>query len=506
MMRRLRPKRGVALLLVSLVVWPAFADTAAGAGDQDEMIAKMEAMIAVQQERLEALQRQVQATHSGDMDQARAAQMKQQIREVLSETEFRESLMPSTLTAGYDDGFFIKSTDDKFAMSIFGRIQVRWTYYEARSRNRYLVPGFRRQDRSGFDAQRVRFGVAGHAYTKDLTYYMELEGDSVNGYDFVFSEGFINYRFADEFQVRAGYLTLASTRASFTSNENYQFVDGPLMDAVFGMGYGVGVRLWGQVFDQKLDYYLDVVNSVTNGELDGAGRVITNDEDRELDNNPAILFRTCWHVLEGDPGVNMETQADHTMTQTPALDIGFHYVFNDDEGDVLTSRIPFPRRTFFRDGGFGLTSSRDLTFHQFGLDAAMKYMGFSTTAEYVIRVIDVRQSNSLPWSPLFQWTGDASTGAQHGAYVQCGYFLPIPSLENKIEVVARVGGISALSGGSEGTWEYAGGVNYYIVEDKVKLQADITKISELPISNAEYSYANVNDDPLIFRVQLQVAF
>jgi len=84
--------------------------------------------------------------------------------------------------------------------------------------------------------------------------------------------------------------------------------------------------------------------------------------------------------------------------------------------------------------------------------------------------------------------------------------LPIRGLEKKLEAVARFGGISTLSHSQEGTWEYAGGMNYYIQGNKVKLQTDVTKVSESPLSAPYTSLANVNDDALVFRVQLQVAF
>jgi phosphate-selective porin OprO/OprP len=188
------------------------------------------------------------------------------------------------------------------------------------------------------------------------------------------------------------------------------------------------------------------------------------------------------------------------------LDLGFHYAYNEDNWDRPTTRIPLPRRTFFRDGGFGLTNSNGLQMHQFGVDAAFKYQGFSAIGEYMLRVLDVRDTEHWPYAPLWQLTGDDSTNAQHGGYVQCGYMLPIPGFEDKLEVVARVGGISALSGGQEGTWEYAGGLNYYIQGNKVKLQTDVTKVSEVPITSPYATLANVNDDALIWRVQLQVAF
>ncbi len=296
-----------------------------------------------------------------------------------------------------------------------------------------------------------------------------------------------------------------------TSNARYQMVESPTMDAVFGLNDGLGVRFWGQLAEKKVEYYLDVINSVDNP----ATQTITNDEDlyaRGHDNNPALLARLVWHVLGGECREPMPDAPSHFADfcdmahhMEPGLDLGFHYMFNEDYHDG-TQRIPFPRKTFFQPGGFGLTSSDGLQINQFGWDAAFKYRGFSATGEYVIRLLDVRDGTTPPLTPLYQLTGDGSTNAQHGAYVQCGYFLPIPGWEDKFEVTARVGGLSTLAGGHEGTWEYAGGLNYYIRKHAVKLQTDVVKVSEVPISNPTWSLANVNDDALIWRVQLQVAF
>jgi hypothetical protein len=121
--------------------------------------------------------------------------------------------------------------------------------------------------------------------------------------------------------------------------------------------------------------------------------------------------------------------------------------------------------------------------------------------------VDVRRANRGAFStPLWLLTNDDSTTVMHGAYAQAGYFLPIPGLEDKLELVARVGGISVNTAHQEGSWEYAGGLNYYLEGNRVKLQTDFTKIYEAPISSGYQSLANVNDDALIWRVQLQVAF
>lgn len=491
------------VVTAGVLVAPTFAD--AGSSDQ---VARLEALLDAQQRQIEALEQQVGATAQADMDAARTDQMKQQIREVLSESEFRESLMTSTLQAGYDKGFFIKSSDDKFKMKFNGLLQMRWTHYGTRRSNRYLVPGFGRDDRTGFDGNRLRFIVGGHAYTKDLTYSLTFDSSQGANYNTRLLYVWANYRFCDEFQFKTGIFRLASTRADFGSTATMPFVEYPMENIAFGLGRGIGVRFWGKLLEGKGEYYLDIVNR-TNG----TGQTITNDEALYAtghDNNPAIVFRTVWALLGGtcqhpeDEGY-FAAPCDFAIHTDPALNVGFHYAYTEDEHDGQM-RIPFNRQSFFRQGGFGLTDSQGLQIHQVGVDAGFKYMGFSATAEYWARMLDVRNADSAPFSPLFLATGDDSTTVMHGGYLQCGYFLPIPGFERKLEAVTRFGGIRTNAGGGEGTWIYAVGLNYYIEGHKVKLQTDLTKVVEAPMSSSTYSLANVNDDALIWRVQLQVAF
>jgi phosphate-selective porin OprO/OprP len=473
----------------------------ASAPADDTAISRLEAQLAAQQQQIEQLQEQLVAAGSQGQDMQRVEAMKQQIREVLSEQEFRESLMPSMMQAGYDKGFFIKSSDENFLLKINGRMQFRWTHYAVGRSNRYLRPGLQRDDRTGFDVQRLRLKFTGHAYTPDLTYYFQLRGGASTGYDFRVRDAYVNYRFSDELQFQAGYFKIASTQQELTSSGNLQFVDRSLTSTVFSLERGVGVRFWGKLFDKRLEYFFDVVNSFNGAD----NRTITNDP-AELDSNPGIAFRLVWHALGENPGKDLKVESDIDFLESPALDFAFHYAFNDDQRDLRTTEIPFPIPRRFRAGGFGLTSTNGLQINQFGFASAFKWQGFSARGEYILRIVDPRRAGRVPFTPWWLTTGQADTTVQHGAYVQMGYFLPIPGLEKKLEAVARAGGISSLANGQEGTWEYSAGVNYFIEGDKVKLQADVTKITELPISSNSASFANVNDQPLIFRVQLQVKF
>lgn len=492
-------RRGSWVALMGVAV---LASAAWGAGtnapDADVDIHRLESLLRAQQEKIETLNRQAAAFQDDDADQARAEMMRQQIREVLSDQEFRESLMPSTLQAGWDKGFFIRSSDDRFKMYINGRMQFRWTHYQTRTQNRWLQPRLQRNDRTGFDIRRIRLMFRGHIYSEDLTYLFKLQADSPTGYNFQVIYWYLNYRFTDEFQMRFGVFQTAGTRASARSSANMQFTEYPVVDAVFGTGIGLGVRFWGQAFDKRLEYMFDVVNS-----MNGNGRTITTDPP-ELDNNPLIGVRVVWHACGESPTTDFVEWADREFNENPCVDLGFHYVFNEDDGDLRTTRIPYERDSFL-PGGFGLTRTNGIQVHQFGLEAAMKWRGFSAAGEYIARALDVRRARRTPFTPLWLLTGEDSTTFMHGGYVQMGYFLPIPGWENKLEAVGRVGGILTNASGSEGTWTYSAGFNYYIEGNKVKLQADVLKITEVPIS-ANSWMANVNDDALIFRVQLQVAF
>jgi phosphate-selective porin OprO/OprP len=506
-MLAIRPWQCALALLATFTIAPiTHADDAAPVPTSPgaDTVTRLETRLTAQQAQIEHLRQQLLAAADQNQDAARVEALKAQIRDVLSEQEFRESLMPTVLQAGYDDGFFIRSSDDKFRMNVNGFMQFRWTHYATRSDNRYLRPGLERNDRTGFDLQRLRLILSGHAWSEDLTYYLHMLADAPGNYDFTVLWAWVNYRFFDELQVMLGLLSIPSTRATWLDERGYQFIDRPMTDVVFGLGDGVGVTFWGQLFDKKLDYYLSVTNSLSSP----LNRTITNDP-AELDGNPAIAFRTVWHALGEDPdGWAFESDIHHS--QSPLLDLGFHYAFNDDQGDLNTTNIPFPLPRRFRTGGFGLTTTNGTQINQFGLDAAFKYMGFSATGEYMLRIVDPRRAGRRPFTPWWLVTGQADTTAQHGAYVSLGYFLPIPGLEDKLEAVARVGGISTLANGQEGTWEYGAGLNYYLqgaaAGHQTKLQMDVTKISEVPISNSYSSLANVNDDALVFRVQLQVAF
>lgn len=497
-----RPRRVACLLAAGALAGAVIAESPDGTPSESSNSARIDEllrMIHQQQERLDALQ--AQATNQPDnMDAQRTEAMRREIRAILSEREFRESMMASTLQAGYNNGFFIRSSDEKFYLQFTGLLQFRWVYYDQQKTNDYLMPRTQRQDRTGFEMTRTRLNLDGWAFSKNLTYALQLQMDAADNYDTVLSTAYINYRFVDAFQVKAGYFKGANSRSEMNDPPNLLMIDHSVVDAVFGFGYVMGVRTWGTFFtEDRMTWMVDVVNSTADSERSGLGRVISTDP-LQLDQNPAILARWDWKVL-GDNlnAFNYISDIDHL--QSPHLDVGVFYAYNYDRYDQQTTRVPFSRETFL-PGGYGLTNTNWSQFNQIGADALFKYMGFSAEGVYVARWIDPRSNRA----PLYQLTLDGGPSLMQGAFLEMGYFLPIPGFENKLELVGRVGGIQVEEGYTQGSWEYSGGVNYFIHGHNVKLQAEVSKYYEVPISAPYSSLANVNDDALIFRIQLSVFF
>ena len=499
------------LLTLGLGVARVAAQSPATMPAAEEHVAALEAALDVQRERLAALQQQVAAMQHAS-EELRADVLREQIRAVLAEPDFRAGLVPGAVQAGYNRGFFIRSSDDRFSLRFNARLQFRWTHYGVSSRSPNTLRGARRSDRTGFDVSRAYYTFSGHAYDKNLTFGVIFDGSEYVGYDFGILHMWVNYRFVDEFQIMTGIFRVSGTRANADTG-TMQLVETPIMEEAYTFHRGLGVRLWGKLRRGAAvegQYRLDILNSLGTPNT----RSIVTDEElfaRGHDNNPAIVFRTIWSLL-GRHCRYPEEEIDYASASCdlayhtePAFNIGGHYAFKEDEHDG-TLRIPVARRGPFPDGGFAPASSEGLQLHQFGADAGFLFRGFSATFEYVLRLIDVRQAGGSPRAPLFQLSGEDSTTAQHAAYVQCGYFLPIPGLERRIELAGRVGWMHVATGGSNTAWEYAGGLNYYISGHRVKLQTDVTRITEAPFAFSTNSLANVNDDALVWRVQLQVAF
>ncbi len=235
--------------------------------------------------------------------------------------------------------------------------------------------------------------------------------------------------------------------------------------------------------NKELDWHVSISNGFGN----------PGDDIRDVDTNFAYIARLVWHAV-GDYG---KGEPDLEFHQQPALDVGLSFAYNDDNGDTGGPLLLYQVPDVIRAGrvGNGLSDTSGTDYYMFGTDASFKWRGFSAHAEYWVRAIDSDDWQS-DWQRL---SGHGNATHQQGGYIQLGYIIP----KTKLEIVGRLGGV--WDNDDDHCWEYGAGLNYYIKGHDLKLQADVTRVSEVPIS-ASRSNLELNDEITMIRVQLQAAF
>jgi len=88
---------------------------------------------------------------------------------VITEEDYREITKSKPFNYQVGKGFTFTAPDEKFQLTLGGRLQFRYTYTD------YDKNTSSKTDRSQFDAKRIRLIAQGYAYTKDLTYKLEFD-------------------------------------------------------------------------------------------------------------------------------------------------------------------------------------------------------------------------------------------------------------------------------------------------------------------------------------------
>jgi hypothetical protein len=141
---------------------------------ESQRLAELEQRLA----RLEAAYAQYAATHRGDsaaLSEARTAELRTLITDILADADTRAGLLSESATAGWDGHPFIASADGNFRLELRGRLQLRY------------VMNIQDEDagddttRSGLETRRVRFLASGHVVDPSITYKLQATFDRNGG-------------------------------------------------------------------------------------------------------------------------------------------------------------------------------------------------------------------------------------------------------------------------------------------------------------------------------------
>ena len=187
---------------------------------------------------------------------------------VITEEDYRAVTKSRPLDYKLGKGFTFTAPDEKFQLSLGARLQSRYTFTDNETG----------QDASEFRVRRMKLFLSGYAYTKDLTYKLQVNfADSSK----TFEDAWLNYRLRDEAQVLFGQEKVQFARQEITSSGALQFVDRANATDTFKVGRDTGLMLHGKVAKGLLNYNLGVYGGVGQNTL------------RSTNNNAQIGRASC---------------------------------------------------------------------------------------------------------------------------------------------------------------------------------------------------------------------
>ena len=155
------------------------------------------------------------------------------------------------------------------------------------------------RDRSGFEIERLYFGIEGSVFCPDITYQLILNFDSDTGGSVEKEFMWLDWKYSGEHHVRAGVDKIPFTYEEQNSTAALAFADRSLVAKAFALGSDTGVTLWGWLGDscecpKHFMYKFQV--STGEGPTEQAGSVFNTDAFDTYSDQ--LLFSGCfeWNI------------------------------------------------------------------------------------------------------------------------------------------------------------------------------------------------------------------
>ena len=267
--------------------------------------------------------------HTGTwLTQERADQIKILVHDVLSDADTRSNLVGDGLLGGWDNGFFLSSSDGRFRLKVGGLVQERFILSHLRANDHW---------RSGFENTRTRLDISGHIFDRDTTFLIQpgfgwvdpnafgsgFGGQLVTNMGSRLWDAWINFKIADEWSMKAGIFMLPFTRESLVSDKHQLAVDRSLIDYRLGLARSQGVQFTWAVEDKRV--FVSVSDgSITLGSNDVAGAnqtppwsALGNGTDWSVTSRMEFLLEGQWEQF-------LQFTSPQGSTKASMLGIGLH--------------------------------------------------------------------------------------------------------------------------------------------------------------------------------------
>jgi phosphate-selective porin OprO/OprP len=367
---------------------------------------------------------------------------------VITEEEYREITKVKPIDYKLGKGFTFTTADERFQLTLGGRMQFRYTFmdYDSDSTSK---------DYSRWEAKRIRLIAQGYAFSKDLSYKMEIDpkvlADSTgNNSRGGLLDAFINYRVADELQFLVGQTKVKYGYTVIQADSAMMFVDRVPWIGKMAPCYELGAFAYGKDFNGLVDYAF----SVTNGD----GQTYSGDT-----NHNAFAARISLSPL----GAMTNDEPDLAISEKPLFTIGANYLHNN-----LSSGENW--------GSYGTQWNGYKKINNYGFDAHFKWMGLAVQGEV-----------------LFAQGENYASGIDNramGWYAQAGY-----NITPNIGIAFRYSQFDKDRDTSNDLEsEQVGAISYYFDKHNLKITADV--------GNIHTQRAAGPTDDIQYRVQAQIIF
>ncbi|MFK7960743.1 MAG: porin [Phycisphaerales bacterium] len=174
------------------------------------------------------------------LTEARAADIRAMVTDVVNDADQRSSLQSSGFLAGWDGAFFLQDPDGNFRLQFDGHAQVRFIFNHIQEERLDSV-------RSGFEVTRTKFTLSGHVLGPDLEYLLRTDATRnepglVTGL-FYLRDYWFRYRLDNEWSVRAGQFKLPFNREEMVSSQYQLAIERSLVNESLNIGRSQGIEL-----------------------------------------------------------------------------------------------------------------------------------------------------------------------------------------------------------------------------------------------------------------------
>jgi hypothetical protein len=352
-------------------------------------------------------------------------------------------------------GINVRTEDDRFDISVYNRLQGRYTYTDQDT------PG--EDDTSTFRIRRFKTAIEGHAFYPQLLYKVQVNWVP----DPELEDAFVHWKPRTWAGVQAGQYKVWFNRQQLTSSGAQQFVDRAITDDFFSFARDQGVSLTGSALGPKQDQ-LEWEAGIYNG--NGINR--SSNENSDHLGTARVLYMPLG-------AFKYYSESDVDDSTKPLFGVGAAYAYNSQ----AVSDASEAARIF--SGGrlgtyFGEDFADDVDVQEFTADTMFKYRGFSVLGDF-----------------FFAKANPNSVGPKSakGYNLQVGYFI----LPKRLEAAFRWAQIDRESDARRGQREVGGALGYFFFAHNLKIQADIRSI-------ADQEPGEPDSDTMEYRLQGQVIF